>query len=162
MNDSIICRVDDLPMPGARGFEVDGREIVVVRTREGVFAYLNRCPHTGASLNWLPDQFLDREGRYIQCANHDALFRSEEPVGRRLNRLQKRDSGLIFPDFSSHGSHHAPQNHEKSSSLSHSFATIPLNPTGSEDGYCIAGPCGGQSLQGVPIRVDENTIRLIG
>jgi hypothetical protein len=59
------------------------------------------------------------------------LVSHSEPVGLRLDRLQKRDSGLIFPDFSSHSSHYAPQNHEKSSSLSHFFATIPLSPTGS-------------------------------
>jgi nitrite reductase/ring-hydroxylating ferredoxin subunit len=30
------------------------------------------------TLNWMPDQFLDLEGRYIQCATHGALFRFED------------------------------------------------------------------------------------
>ena len=38
------------------------------------FAYLNQCPHTGASLEWQQDQFLDLDKELIQCATHDALF----------------------------------------------------------------------------------------
>jgi nitrite reductase/ring-hydroxylating ferredoxin subunit len=40
-----------------------------------LYAYENRCPHIGASLNWTPDTFLNTEGDLIQCANHGALFR---------------------------------------------------------------------------------------
>ena len=39
-----------------------------------VFGYLNRCPHTGAPLDWTPGQFLDQSGELIQCAMHGALF----------------------------------------------------------------------------------------
>lgn len=38
-------------------------------------AYENRCPHTGVSLNWQPDDFLTAAGDLIQCATHGALFR---------------------------------------------------------------------------------------
>ena len=38
------------------------------------FGYYNICPHTGASLDWQPDQFLDLDKALIQCATHDALF----------------------------------------------------------------------------------------
>jgi len=33
-----------------------------------------------AALNWVPDQFLDLTGDYIQCATHDALFRIADGV----------------------------------------------------------------------------------
>ena len=39
------------------------------------YAYKNHCPHTGISLNWQPDQFLDNSSQYIQCSTHGALFR---------------------------------------------------------------------------------------
>ncbi len=49
----------------------------VVREETGdLKAYLNSCPHTGAPLNWTPDQFLTRSGRYIQCSIHGAMFLS--------------------------------------------------------------------------------------
>jgi nitrite reductase/ring-hydroxylating ferredoxin subunit len=52
--------------------------LFVVR-KEGVLAaYRNRCPHTGAPLEWLPDQFLDLENSFIECALHGALFRPED------------------------------------------------------------------------------------
>lgn len=40
-------------------------------------AYKNSCPHTGAPLNWTPDQFLTTNGRYIQCSIHGAMFVTE-------------------------------------------------------------------------------------
>ena len=47
----------------------------VVREESGnLKAYQNSCPHTGAPLNWTPDQFLTRSGRYIQCSIHGAMF----------------------------------------------------------------------------------------
>jgi len=41
----------------------------------GLHAYENNCPHTGAPLNWTPDQFLTKEGLYIQCSIHGAMFK---------------------------------------------------------------------------------------
>jgi nitrite reductase/ring-hydroxylating ferredoxin subunit len=76
-----ICRLDELPDPGSRGFELptpDGPvECLLVRHGGRVFAYRNRCPHTGAPLDWLPGQFLDLTGELIQCALHGALFLPE-------------------------------------------------------------------------------------
>ena len=47
----------------------------IVREESGSLkAYRNSCPHTGAPLNWMPDQFLTRSGRYIQCSIHGAMF----------------------------------------------------------------------------------------
>lgn len=40
-------------------------------------AYKNSCPHTGAPLNWTPDQFLTKEGLYIQCSIHGAMFKTQ-------------------------------------------------------------------------------------
>jgi ketohexokinase len=74
-----LCRLEDLEDPGSRGFQVrlaDGTEVAcfVVRVGDQAFAYHNRCPHTGAPLEWHPHQFLDVSGGSIQCALHGALF----------------------------------------------------------------------------------------
>lgn len=42
------------------------------------YAYQNHCPHTGITLNWQPDQFLDITNQHIQCATHGALFRIDD------------------------------------------------------------------------------------
>jgi len=56
---------------GFNGVTIEG---FVVRQGTAFFAYLNRCPHTGAPLNWNPDQFLTLTGELIQCSLHGALF----------------------------------------------------------------------------------------
>ncbi len=67
--------LEAIPDPGARGFEHQGQAFFVVRKDGEVYAYRNRCPHTGAPLEWLPHQFLDMDNSFIQCAIHGALFR---------------------------------------------------------------------------------------
>jgi nitrite reductase/ring-hydroxylating ferredoxin subunit len=77
-----ICHWSELADPGSRAFErIDGRgqrACVLIRRGEQVWAYENRCPHTGASLDWRPGQVLNPEGTHIQCALHLAQFRMED------------------------------------------------------------------------------------
>ena len=47
---------------------------LLVRMGESVHGYLNRCPHAGRQLNFLPDRFLTPDGELIQCLQHGALF----------------------------------------------------------------------------------------
>jgi len=73
-----LCRLDEIEVPGSRGLTVacgeDLHDIFLVRSVTGVFGYLNRCPHTGAPLDWMPDRFLSLDAKYIQCSTHAALF----------------------------------------------------------------------------------------
>jgi nitrite reductase/ring-hydroxylating ferredoxin subunit len=46
----------------------------LVRIGHTVHGYLNRCPHAGRQLNFLPDRFLTPDGELIQCLSHGALF----------------------------------------------------------------------------------------
>jgi len=76
---TVLCRLDELDDPGSCGMTVthggQPHDVFVVRQGEQVFGYLNSCPHTGGPLDWLPDQFLNLDKDYIQCATHDALFK---------------------------------------------------------------------------------------
>ena len=38
------------------------------------FAYINRCPHTGITLDWVDNQFFSSDNRYLMCATHGAVF----------------------------------------------------------------------------------------
>jgi len=77
-----VCRFDELADPGSRAVTVPlaagQQEAFVVRCGDRVFAYLNRCPHTGAPLDWMPGQFLSLDQQHIQCAMHCALFRIDD------------------------------------------------------------------------------------
>jgi len=96
-----LCALDDLDCPGSRGFALETPEgileLFVVRRGHGVYAYRNSCPHTGATLEWLPDRFLDADGDLIQCGLHGALFLIESGecvrgpcVGAFLEALEVR------------------------------------------------------------------------
>ena len=40
---------------------------------------VNRCPHTGITLEWVDNQFFSSDQRYLMCATHGAVF--EPPTG---------------------------------------------------------------------------------
>lgn len=103
-----LCAIEEIPDPGSRGFDldIDGERpfrLFVVRKGRVLAAYVNACPHTGAPLEWLPDQFLDTDNGFIQCAIHGALFRPEDGyclrgpcVGKRLTALSLLTKGGVL------------------------------------------------------------------
>lgn len=74
----ILCHCNEIEDPGSKGFEINSGEqttSLFVVHKDGQFhGYLNSCPHTGASLDWQQDQFLDLDKSLIQCSTHHALF----------------------------------------------------------------------------------------
>jgi nitrite reductase/ring-hydroxylating ferredoxin subunit len=73
-----LCRLEDLPERGARGFDPQQRghdTVFVVRRGRSVYAYRDLCPHYGnTALPWRKDVYLDRKGEVIVCAAHGAHF----------------------------------------------------------------------------------------
>ena len=69
-----VCNLIDIPDDSAREFQKDGQPVVVVKHDGLVRAFVNWCPHLGIELNFMPDQFMDDDGRFLVCANHGALF----------------------------------------------------------------------------------------
>ena len=103
----VLCRLDELADPGSREFKwgagVWPLEFFAVRKGGQVSGFVNRCPHAGNPLNWLPDRFLNREGDLILCNSHGALFRID-------------------------------------------------------DGVCVGGPCPGEALEAVALRVEDGQV----
>jgi nitrite reductase/ring-hydroxylating ferredoxin subunit len=50
----------------------------VVRSSDGVHAYVNRCAHLKLPLNYLPDQFINHDGSALLCYVHGAMFRKHD------------------------------------------------------------------------------------
>jgi nitrite reductase/ring-hydroxylating ferredoxin subunit len=75
---TVLAQLADLPDGATRGFDLTDDEWplrgFLVRVGDEVHAYLNRCPHAGRPLNFLPDRFLAPDGELIQCVAHGALF----------------------------------------------------------------------------------------
>jgi nitrite reductase/ring-hydroxylating ferredoxin subunit len=72
-----LCRFDELSANTARGFDPDGTgadTIFVLCRGDAVRAFVNRCPHQGAALEYRKDHFLTRDGRHVMCHAHGALF----------------------------------------------------------------------------------------
>lgn len=103
----ILGNLQDIAESGAGEFRVmiDGRhmDIFVVHNGHKAYGYINRCPHQGLTLNWMPDQFLTHDYSLIQCGNHDALFRIEDGVcisgpcvGERLSPVNIEVKNNVF------------------------------------------------------------------
>jgi nitrite reductase/ring-hydroxylating ferredoxin subunit len=70
-----------------------------------VVAYLNRCVHVPAEMDWQPGEFLDSDKRFILCATHGAAYEPADgrcvggPCGRgRLTAIevQERDGQVYW------------------------------------------------------------------
>ena len=49
-------------------------EALLVNYQGEFFAFTNRCPHVGITLDWVDNQFFSVDRRYLMCANHGAVF----------------------------------------------------------------------------------------
>ena len=94
-----LCASADLVERGrAQGFDVLHRgqpaRAFVLRHGGRVVAYLNRCAHRAAEMDWLEGEFLDASKAVIVCALHGAEYEASSgkcvagPCGRgRLTAL---------------------------------------------------------------------------
>jgi len=73
----IICHIDDIQEGSSRGFNVNGIAIFGVKKEGHLYFYKNQCPHLGAEMEWMNNEFLDEHGQRIRCQFHGALFKIE-------------------------------------------------------------------------------------
>ena len=76
-----LAKTDEIAEGAAKEFSITQYQppldIFVARKNQRYFAYINSCPHTGVTLNWMPNSFFDIDHEFIQCATHGALFAVE-------------------------------------------------------------------------------------
>lgn len=79
----LVAKVGELAHGASKKFKIKRGEFeieaLLVNYEGRLFAYLNRCPHVGISLDWVDNQFFTVDHRYLMCANHGAVF--EPPTG---------------------------------------------------------------------------------
>lgn len=71
-----LCRVDEVPDGGTRGFTPahDEGAVFVVRRGTTLRVYRDRCPHQGARMAWRTDAYLNHDATRIVCWAHGAQF----------------------------------------------------------------------------------------
>jgi nitrite reductase/ring-hydroxylating ferredoxin subunit len=99
-----LCTLDSLPDPGARNFVLQIGEAFfhgfVVRRGETVSGYVDRCPHMGFPLAQELDRYLTRDGDYILCSWHGALFEPDKGkcVGGPCSGQSLREWPVVVTD----------------------------------------------------------------
>lgn len=100
-----LCRSDELADKGdAFVFDVlyrgEPATAFVLRFEGQVRAYLNRCAHVAAEMDWQPGKFLDSDREFILCSIHGASYDPRNgrcaggPCGRgRLTPIAVADVG---------------------------------------------------------------------
>lgn len=94
----VIARVGEVAPGRTKKFmlSVEGRETecFLVNHAGRFFAYVNRCAHVPMTMDWIDNQFLTEDGRYILCATHGAAFEPDTgecifgpPCGKFLVRV---------------------------------------------------------------------------
>jgi nitrite reductase/ring-hydroxylating ferredoxin subunit len=75
----LVCELDEIKALSCLAWEIvinnSAIQCFLVYHENNVVSYLNRCPHTGVNLDWVPNQFLNSNNEFIQCATHGALFK---------------------------------------------------------------------------------------
>ena len=64
-----ICKVNDIPKNGMKGFEINGRKIFIANVNENYYCNDSHCTHRGAPLE---DGDLNRN--VVTCPWHGAEF----------------------------------------------------------------------------------------
>lgn len=79
----MLCRLDELPESGSRGFDPEGRgqnSVFAVRRAGAVHVYADSCPHHGTPLAWRRHAYLNAAGDRIVCSAHGAQFEIETGI----------------------------------------------------------------------------------
>jgi nitrite reductase/ring-hydroxylating ferredoxin subunit len=80
VSERVLCRFDAVPDGDCLEVMHGGKSIVLMRSADRVWAYLNVCPHFSLPLNAQSSEFLVIGARQVMCAYHCAVFRFEDGV----------------------------------------------------------------------------------
>ena len=77
---AVICAEADVKTT-AQSHDLDGFPVLLIRSAEGLRAYVNACPHQFLPLDWRSPNVLSPDGKTLRCSNHDAGFDAATGAG---------------------------------------------------------------------------------
>jgi nitrite reductase/ring-hydroxylating ferredoxin subunit len=81
---TVLCPLEEISDAGAKGFVFREADALfagfILREGSEIRGFIDRCPHNGMPLSALPDRYLTRDGRFIICSGHGALFLKADGV----------------------------------------------------------------------------------
>ncbi|MBL10181.1 MAG: hypothetical protein CL402_06650 [Acidiferrobacteraceae bacterium] len=102
---NIICESNTVEVGGIGvKFEIkDGEGKIwpafLVRHKNGISGYLNRCSHLALELDWSSGNFFDEDAEFLICATHGALYEPDTGScvggpcnGKALETLQIKET----------------------------------------------------------------------
>lgn len=103
-----IARVGEIPPGRSKKFRLptdDGEvECFLVHWHGDHYAYVNQCRHIALEMDWVENRFFDRDGEFLLCPTHGALYQPDTgecvfgpPAGKALFRipLEVRGDGIF-------------------------------------------------------------------
>jgi nitrite reductase/ring-hydroxylating ferredoxin subunit len=79
---TVVCALADVADGGSRVVPLASAgpdfELIVVRTGDAVFGYINECAHLCVGLNLLDDFAVETKDHHILCQYHYATYRFED------------------------------------------------------------------------------------
>jgi nitrite reductase/ring-hydroxylating ferredoxin subunit len=78
---TVICQSEQVALGSTVSFDLNGVPVLISRTVQGLFAYVNACPHQYLPLDYRKGNVLTSDGAQILCSNHDARFEVETGNG---------------------------------------------------------------------------------
>ena len=79
-----ICALEDIPDGRGRVFSFPTTSLdfslLVLRTGNCCYGYINRCPHFGMPLATCDSQLICESGRWVKCNVHYARFRWQDGI----------------------------------------------------------------------------------
>ena len=78
----VVCPMTAIPDGGGRMFSFSGEgssfRLLVLRSGEVCYGYVNRCPHFGVALAQQDKQLIMNPHEFVKCNTHYARFRWQD------------------------------------------------------------------------------------
>lgn len=77
-----VCQLEEIPDGKGRVFQLFSNQkeirLLLLRSGDNCFAYINRCPHFGVPLATVDSQLILEANRWVKCNVHYSRFRWQD------------------------------------------------------------------------------------
>lgn len=90
----LLGKVSELDAAGWKSYRAAGKDLIVVKTDDGLKGYVNFCTHMGGRLRCVGERLrCDRHGAEFTCGLGEAVPGTAAPAGSKLKPVDLEVSG---------------------------------------------------------------------